>query len=156
MNSISPTDQASQAVPTGYLQDMNRPVTANLETDSAYFTRTEPGIIIVKVKPVHITLDMSDSSLDAILGLAEKKPWALVVDLVDLKGTDRLVRHRAADPDRFKGVSALAIVAGNPLTRFLGNFFIRVRGPSRPTRLFADPHQAIKWAQTHLQPQSER
>ena len=155
MQGFTTVDSSSQEIPVDPFHDLDLHQSEVLETQSAAFVRLDPGVIVVKVKPVHITQDMSDRNLEVTFELADDKPWALVIDMVDLKSTDRSVRHKTGKPDRFEGATAIAVVAGNPLSRFLGNFLIRVRGPSRPTRIFAHTDAAVRWARGYLPDHTE-
>jgi hypothetical protein len=68
--------------------------------------------------------------------------------LVDLRGmasADRATRDLAAGPTLAAVTSRMAIVVGDPVSRTLGNFFLRVTRPDYPTRLFTDEAAARGW-----------
>jgi hypothetical protein len=44
-------------------------------------------------------------------------------------------------------VSALALIASTPLSRVLGNFYLRVNKPLYPARLFDNEASALAWLQ---------
>jgi hypothetical protein len=39
----------------------------------------------------------------------------------------------------------MAVLVGDPLSRMLGNFFLRVSRPAYPTRIFTDEAAARRW-----------
>jgi hypothetical protein len=68
--------------------------------------------------------------------------------LVDARGvaaTDRATRQLAAGPLLEAVTSRMAVLVGNPVSRTLGNFFLRVARPAYPTRIFSDEGAARRW-----------
>jgi hypothetical protein len=41
--------------------------------------------------------------------------------------------------------SRVALIAGNPVSRVIGNFFVGLNRPEIPTRLFGDEASAVAW-----------
>jgi hypothetical protein len=73
--------------------------------------------------------------------------------LVDARGVaaaDRPTRELAAGPTLAAVTSRMAVVVGNPVSRTLGNFFLRVARPAYPTRLFTDEAAARRWLSEEL------
>jgi hypothetical protein len=81
----------------------------------------------------------------AHIRLAEGQKRPALVDLRGLVSVDRASRQVGASADVVAVTSRLAILVGNPVTRMLGNFFLKVTTPAYPTRLFADETQARAW-----------
>jgi hypothetical protein len=77
------------------------------------------------------------------LAQGEKRP--VLVDLRGLVSVDRASREIGASEGVVAVTAKMAILAGNPVTRVLGNFFSKVTTPAYPTRLFADEAQARAW-----------
>jgi hypothetical protein len=68
--------------------------------------------------------------------------------LVDMRETGPLDRPTRAELTRRSDLqSAVALVAGTPLSRMMVNFFLRVNEPPFPTRLFDNEVSAIAWLQ---------
>lgn len=44
-----------------------------------------------------------------------------------------------------EGVIVAALIIDSPIGRVLGNFFISISRPLRPTKIFTDEIKAIKW-----------
>jgi hypothetical protein len=77
--------------------------------------------------------------------LAQGRARHVLADVRGLVSVDRASRQLAASPEVTAATSRMAIIVGNPVTRTLGNFFIRVTTPIYPTRLFADERLAREW-----------
>jgi hypothetical protein len=68
--------------------------------------------------------------------------------LADVRGivvNDRQTRQLAAGPAVAAVTSRMAVLVGDPLSRTLGNFFLRVSRPAYPTRIFTDEAAARRW-----------
>ncbi len=73
----------------------------------------------------------------------EKRP--VLADVRGLIAADRGSRQVAAGPEVSAITLRMAILVDNPLTRVLGNFFLRVTTPEYPTRIFNDEARARAW-----------
>jgi hypothetical protein len=73
----------------------------------------------------------------------QKRP--ALADVRGLVSVDRASREVAASAAVVAVTARLAILVGNPVTRVLGNFFLKVTTPAYPTRVFADEAQARAW-----------
>ena len=72
--------------------------------------------------------------------------------LIDLKGV-RSVSKAAREYFSKEGVQLItagAFLTGSPLTKMLGNIFLKINKPSIPTRLFTDEGAANEWLKTYL------
>jgi hypothetical protein len=68
--------------------------------------------------------------------------------LADVRGivaNDRQTRQLAAGPAIAAVTLRMAVLVGDPLSRTLGNFFLRVSRPAYPTRIFTDEAAARRW-----------
>ena len=66
--------------------------------------------------------------------------------LVDLHDSGQQTRDaRVAFTRRDDLVSAVALIVGTPLSRIMGNFFLRVNKPPYPVRLFDDETSGLAW-----------
>jgi hypothetical protein len=81
----------------------------------------------------------------AHIRLAEGQKRPALVDMRGLVSVDRASRQVGASPGVVAVTARMAILVGNPVTRMLGNFFLKVTTPEYPTRLFADEAQARAW-----------
>jgi hypothetical protein len=88
---------------------------------------------------------LTSEVMRAHVEVAGGRPRPVLADVRGLVSVDRASRQLAASPDVTAATACMAIIVGNPVTRTLGNFFIRVTTPSYPTRLFADERLARQW-----------
>ncbi len=54
-------------------------------------------------------------------------------------------RYLSFSSEQRAQASRVAMIAGNPVARVIGNFFVGLNRPDIPTRLFADEATAIPW-----------
>ena len=88
-----------------------------------------------------LTLEVVRAHVAAARG--RKRPT--LADLRGLVSSDRASRELGAGAEITAVTSRMAILVGNPVTRMLGNFFLRVTGPTYPVRIFRDEGQARAW-----------
>ena len=82
---------------------------------------------------------------DAHVELADGSARLVLADVRGLISADRGSRQIASGPNVTRATSRLAILVGNPVTRVLGNFFLKVSTPKYPTRIFNDETSARAW-----------
>jgi hypothetical protein len=104
------------------------------------------GTIVIRFHAgVELTTEFTAPVAAAHVRLAggEKRP--VLADVRGLVSVDRSSRQLAVSADVVRATARMAIVVGNPVTRVLGNFFLRVTTPAYPTRVFADEAHARAW-----------
>ena len=69
--------------------------------------------------------------------------WGVLVDSRGLKSMSAAARRRYGV--HTGGAVALAIVIDSPVSRIIGNFFLRFNSPAYPSRLFTDIDAARAW-----------
>lgn len=125
-----------------------------LEGRSHGFRRTavadvsaEPdGLIVLRFdQDCRITESAAAEVAAAHVALASGSRGPVLVDMRGVLSADRGTRELAAGPDVSAVTARLAILVGNPVTRVLGNFFLRVSAPKYPTRIFNDETLARAW-----------
>jgi hypothetical protein len=105
------------------------------------------------VQMVWTTKDASDledaiAAISAMNELTGGRRSSLLVDLHDSGQQTRPARLEFARRDDL--VSALAVIAGTPLSRIIGNFFLSVNKPLYPARLFDNEASALAWLQAFV------
>jgi hypothetical protein len=88
---------------------------------------------------------LTSEVMRAHVEVSQGRARPVLADVRGLVSVDRASRQLAASPEVTAATARMAIIVGNPVTRTLGNFFIRVTTPSYPTRLFADERLAREW-----------
>jgi len=114
-----------------------RSADAFAEPDGTIVLRFHPGSRL----DIGLTVEVVRAHVE--LSQGQKRP--VLADVRGLVSVDRASRELAASADAVAATMRMAIIVGNPVTRTLGNFFIRVTSPSYPTRLFADERLARDW-----------
>jgi hypothetical protein len=104
------------------------------------------GIVqLVWAPQVEIGLEDATAAIEAITELTGGRQSRLLVDMRDTGPQDRATR--AAWTDRNDLSSAVALIVGTPLSRMMGNLFIRMNKPQFPVRLFDKEAPAVAWLQ---------
>jgi hypothetical protein len=81
----------------------------------------------------------------AHIAVAAGRKLRTLVDARGVAATDRATRQLAAGPALEAVTSRMAVLVGGPLSRTIGNFFLRVARPAYPTRLFTEEEPARLW-----------
>ena len=81
----------------------------------------------------------------AHVAAAKGRKLRALVDARGIAATDRSTRQAAAGPAIAAVTLRMAVLVGDPLSRTLGNFFLRVTRPAYPTRIFTDEPAARRW-----------
>ena len=66
-------------------------------------------------------------------------------DIRNIKSVNREARVYGASEDAANTVSASALIVASPVSKIIGNFFLRVNKPRYPTQLFTSEAKAIEW-----------
>jgi len=113
---------------------------------------TEPdGTVVLRFqRGVRLNATLAQEVVRAQVAAARGEKRLTLVDLGGLVSSDRASRELGAGPEVTAVVARMAILVGNPVTRTLGNFFLRVTSPSYPVRIFGDEARARAWLKEHL------
>ncbi len=107
------------------------------------------GIVqVVWVPGTTARLEDAMAAMAAIARLSGGRPVSALVDMRDHGSWDRPTRAawaRLADQ-----MKAVALIVGTPLSRTMGNLFIRMNRPVTPMRLFDDEASALAWLRRPL------
>jgi hypothetical protein len=83
--------------------------------------------------------------VSAHVAAARGRKLRTLADVRGIVASDRQTRQLAAGPAVAAVTSRMAVLVGDPLSRMLGNFFLRVSRPAYPTRIFTDEAAARRW-----------
>lgn len=104
------------------------------------------GLIVLRFdQDCRITESAAAEVASAHVFLAAGARSPVLVDMRGVISADRGTRELAAGPGVSAVTARLAILVGNPVTRVLGNFFLRVSAPKYPTKIFNDETLARAW-----------
>jgi hypothetical protein len=104
------------------------------------------GTIVLRFHP-RCMLDEAGAAevVRAHVSMADGVRRPVLVDARGLIAADRAARQLAVGADVNAITSRMAILVGTPVTRVLGNFFLRVTAPRYPTQIFSDEARARAW-----------
>jgi hypothetical protein len=102
------------------------------------------GIVqVVWVPGTTAYLEDATAALEAMAQLTRGRRSPLLVDMRDTGSQDRATRAQWTSRNDLS--SAVALIVGTPLSRMMGNLFLRMNKPKFPVRLFDDETSAIAW-----------
>jgi hypothetical protein len=122
-----------------------RPV-INRHSDVFWLTETVLGLHIKG--PCSIDTDDTEEIFTAFDRLGVLAPTALLADIRTLRGVSLGVRTHMSSERAGRYLSRVALVADSPLTRTIGNFFMRLNRPPFPVRIFDGEDEALRWLVT--------
>lgn len=104
------------------------------------------GVLGIRIKgPCSLDGDDAEALFTAFDALGVVVPTPLVADIRGLRGVTLGVRTRMASERAGRYLASVALIADNPLTRMIGNFFMRLNQPPFPLRIFDDEVSALAW-----------
>jgi hypothetical protein len=95
-----------------------------------------------------VTVDDARENLAVTARLTGGHPRPILVDLRPVRTQSAGARAAFAGPEATAVSLAVALVTGSPLTRVIGNFYLRFNRPEVPTRLFPTTADAEAWLST--------
>ena len=93
----------------------------------------------------NIDLDTAKMLYRQRLDLTNGHTYPLFADIRRILYVSREARNFLATEQACMEISAGALLIGSSVSRFMGNFFIKINKPPIPTKLFTDKDAAIEW-----------
>lgn len=104
------------------------------------------GTVILRFRPQsRATLESVPEVIRAHVAAARGARRCALADVRGMTSLDLAARQMAAGPEVEAVTSRMAILVDNPVSRILGNFFLRVSRPRYPTRVFTEEALARRW-----------
>lgn len=119
--------------------------TNELITPVAVVRRDQQGVIRGTYTVAEETLVDARANMEAVRQLSGGQPALLLIDSRMLRHMTPQVRAYYVSEETARIIRALAIVIGSPLSRLMGNVFLRFQNSRVPTKLFTDDAQAVRW-----------
>ena len=119
----------------------------NLHSDVFWLAEDVLGIYIKG--PCSLDTVDTDEIFKAFDQLGVLAPTALLADIRTLRGVSLGVRTHMSSERAGRYLARVALVADSPLTRTIGNFFMRLNRPPFPVRIFDQEDDALRWLVTH-------
>jgi hypothetical protein len=121
-----------------------------IETSAAQICRCADSVIEVRIRDgAVVELPEIEEILAAQMELSDG-PTVVMVDARLVKSMTRQAQERTANTAADRDTRAVAILIESPVSRLLGNFFLKLARPAYPTRLFREPARARTWLLDHL------
>lgn len=118
-----------------------------ITTSIADVWRRDDDVLVYDVcHTTEVTLHSAQETVQASFVLSEV-PLPTLVLMRRIRKVEREARiYFARDPDTRRVSTRVALVAGTPVTRMIGNFFLGLNKPKlTPTRLFGTDDEALIW-----------
>ena len=108
---------------------------------------TEPdGTVVLRFfAGSHVTAEATRAVMRAQISAARGAKRPTLADLRGIASSERGARELAGGPEIAAVTLRTAMLVGNPVSRILGNFFLRVTRPAYPARIFTDEASARHW-----------
>jgi len=116
------------------------------ENDKVKFTVRPDNIMHTECFPNTVmTLEDGIESTAISAEMQNYKPLPLLCDLSNVVKMTQDCRAHFAGPEHAKTFNKCALVVTNPISRIIGNFFLGLNKPLRPTQLFKTKEEGLKW-----------
>jgi hypothetical protein len=119
--------------------------------DNNYLTvDLENKVLIGTIKIESVDLTIAQKITDFRLNIQNGKSYPLLSNIKAIKNSTKAARDYMASEEGCKGVIAAAVLIDSPIGSMIGNFFISISRPIRPTKVFTDESEAIKWLSKYV------
>lgn len=116
------------------------------ENNKIKFTLRPDNILHTTVFPNTVmTLEDGKESTRISAEMVNNKPLPLLCDLTNVVKMTQECRRHFSGPEHAKTFSKAALIVTNPISKILGNFFLGLNKPTKPTRLFTNYDEALRW-----------
>lgn len=117
-----------------------------IETDKITFKREEDNILYIECHPkTTMTIEEGHLSTEKATELIQGVPIPMLCDLTNVVKMSQDCRKHFAGPEHAQVFTKCALLITSPISRIIGNFFLGANKPLKPTRLFTNKKEALKW-----------
>jgi hypothetical protein len=121
------------------------------ELGFASVTLREDGIIKVYILPeLKVTVDHIKQITDAIIRVGGGKDFPILIDAALYSFPDENARKFLASNDSKSHALAEAYVIYSLSQKMVAKFYLNFHKPKRPTKIFSNEVDAVKWLSTFL------
>ncbi|MEP1033167.1 hypothetical protein [Ekhidna sp.] len=108
------------------------------------------GIAHLIYKPLDLLdIDVAKHMVKDRIEFKDGTSYPTLFDIRNVKSTSKDARDYLANEGN-ELVVASALLVNSSVTKMIGNFFITVSKPKKPTKIFTDESRAIEWLEFHL------
>ncbi|UII31279.1 STAS/SEC14 domain-containing protein [Fulvivirga ulvae] len=116
------------------------------ETDKIKYVLNTDGILCIECSPNTImTLEDGKTSTRIGTELISGNPVPMLCDLTNVVKMTQDCRKHFSGAEHARIFTKCALIITSPISRIIGNFFLGANKPLKPTRLFTNKVEAIKW-----------
>jgi len=116
------------------------------ETEKIKFTLRPDHILHTDCFPNTVmTLEDGMESTRISAEMVNHQPLPLLCDLTNVVKMSQDCRNHFAGEAHAKTFSKCALIVTNPISKIIGNFFLGLNKPLKPTRLFTSKEQGLSW-----------
>lgn len=116
------------------------------DTEKIRFILREDNIVQIECHPnTMMTLEEGRLSTKVVGEMINGNPLPLLCDLTNVVKMTQDCRKHFAGPEHAAVFSRCALIVRSPLSKIIGNFFLGANKPLRPTRLFNNVEDGLKW-----------
>jgi hypothetical protein len=112
--------------------------------DNILYTECVPNTVM--------TLDDGRESTRVSAELVNYRPRPLLCDLTNVVKMTQECRRHFAGEEHAATFSRCALIVTSPISRIIGNFFLGLNKPLKPTRLFNNKEDGLKWLREESDP----
>ena len=117
-----------------------------LQTDRISFTLRPDNIVQIECVPNTVmTIDEGKLSTKMVAQIVKGDALPLLCDLTNVIKMTQDCRNHFAGAEHAEVFSKCALIVASPLSKIIGNFFLGANKPLRPTRLFTNTEEGLKW-----------
>lgn len=116
------------------------------QTDKIKFSIGPDNVLLIECLP-NTVMTLEDAKESTRIGgeLINNKPHPLLCDLTNVVKMTQECRKHFAGAEHAQIFSKCALIVTSPISRIIGNFFLGANKPLKPTRLFTDREEGLKW-----------
>ena len=116
------------------------------QTKTAKYWLLENEIVYAKVNEgAEQSLEHARENLKAIYKTAGNKIAPVLIDIRYAKSISAEARAHYAGEEGARVQAACALLIDNPISKVIGNFFLKLNNPPMPTKLFTNEDKALDW-----------
>jgi len=121
------------------------------ENDKIKFTYSDEGILYTECFPNTVmTIDDGKESTRISGEMVNHEPRPLLCDLTNVVKMTQECRKHFAGEEHAKTFSKAALIVTSPISKIIGNFFLGLNKPLKPTSLFTTKDDGLKWLREEL------
>jgi hypothetical protein len=110
------------------------------------FRLSEENILYTDCFPnTEMTLEDGIESTRISAEMVKNTPRPLLCDLTNVVKMSKECRSHFAGPEHTQTFTKCALIVTSPVSTIIGNFFLGLNKPLKPTRLFTNREEGLKW-----------